>query len=391
MRQYAASGVTTAQNAYADRRLIRHFAEAARRSRLSLRLVVLPEWETALAIARGDFSPDVPDHGHLRLGPAKVFADGSIQGYTDYLAKPYHVPFGGDETYRGYPIFARERLAAILRELHQAGLQIAVHGNGDAAIDDIIEALRAAQAAHPRLDARHVLVHAQMTRDDQLDAMKELGITPSFFSLHTYYWGDRHRDIFIGPERTARISPAQGAADRGLRFSIYCDTPVVPMTPLLLVWSAVQRISTSGAVIGAEQRITPAEALAAVTIDAAWQYFGEDDVGSLEPGKLADLVHPIGIPAPIRSRFQFPRQACGEPWRQWRRVSSGKMRRRCLRIGKRRRRPEGAGNATLRAALRAHRRRCPALVMLRHHGAPGAWPDERARPSYGVRNSDGVH
>jgi len=133
-------------------------------------------------------------------------------------------------------------------------------------------------------------VHAQMARDDQLDAMKSLGMTPSFFSAHTYYWGDRHRRIFMGPERADRMSPTRSALDRGLRFTVHLDTPVTPMNPLLLVWSTVNRISTGGQVIGADQRIPVMQALRAVTIDAAWQNFLDRDVGSLEPGKYADLV-----------------------------------------------------------------------------------------------------
>jgi predicted amidohydrolase YtcJ len=133
--------------------------------------------------------------------------------------------------------------------------------------------------------------------------MAELGITPSFFSLHTYYWGDRHRDIFMGPERAARMSPAHAALKRRVPFTIHCDTPVVPMTPLLLAWAAVNRLSTSGAVIGPAERISVEQALRATTIDAAWQYFDEADKGSLEPGKRADLVllsdNPLERPATL--------------------------------------------------------------------------------------------
>ena len=165
-----------------------------------------------------------------------------------------------------------------------------MHGNGDAAIDDILDAFEAAHRARPRVDARHVVIHAQMVRDDQLDRMQRLGGIPSFFSLHTYYWGDRHRDLFMGPERAARMSPARSALDRGIRFTIHADTPIVPMEPLRLVWAAVQRRSTSGASIGAGQRIGVMQALRAVTLDAARQHFEEEHKGSLEPGKLADLV-----------------------------------------------------------------------------------------------------
>ena len=303
-REYASRGVTTAQNANADARAIETMVAASKQGYLPLRAVMCPSWELALEMSEGRYAIDLAGDPLVRLGAAKVFADGSIQGYTGYLAKPYHVPFEGDADYRGYPIFPREKLVSIVGDLHRAGWQVVIHGNGDAAIDDILDAYRTALAETPRPDARHAVIHAQMAREDQLDAMHELGVTPSFFSLHTYYWGDRHRDIFMGPERAMRMSPAQSAVRRGIRFSIHCDTPVVPMTPLLLVWAAVNRISTGGAIIGAEQRLTPMQALRAVTIDAAWQYFDEAVTGSLEVGKRADMVilseDPLTYPLFIR-------------------------------------------------------------------------------------------
>lgn len=129
-----------------------------------------------------------------------------------------------------------------------------------------------------------------MSREDNLDKMKELGVIPSFFSLHTYYWGDRHRDIFMGPERAMRMSPAKSALDRGIIFTTHCDTPVVPQEPLKAVWAVVNRLSTSGQVIGSEQCVDVYNALKAYTYNAAYQYFIEDKVGSIETGKWADFV-----------------------------------------------------------------------------------------------------
>ena len=141
-----------------------------------------------------------------------------------------------------------------------------------------------------------ILIHSQMAREDQVARMKDLGVTPSFFTAHTWYWGDRHRDIFIGPERAAVISPSKWALDHGVRFSSHLDTPVTPMLPLQAVWSQVHRITYGGDVLGPEQRIGVMDALRAVTIDAAWQVFQEDNRGSLEPGKYADLVVLSGNP-----------------------------------------------------------------------------------------------
>ena len=226
----------------------------------------------------------------LKLGGIKIVQDGSNQGFTGYFTEPYHTPFNGDPEWRGYPARSREDLTAMVKGLHRAGYQIAIHGNGDAAIDDIIHAFREAQRDFPREDARHRIEHCQMVRKDQLDEIAELGITPSFFVGHVFYWGDRHRDIFMGPERAAGISPLKSSIDRGIRFTVHDDTPVTPVDPLQLIWVSVNRLTRSDQVLGPEERVSPLEAMRAMTTDAAWQNFEEDIKGSIEPGKLADLV-----------------------------------------------------------------------------------------------------
>jgi predicted amidohydrolase YtcJ len=289
-RQYLAAGVTTAQNGYAEADHLSALLWASRLGLFPLRLVVWPRAEAAERILDTTLAFDPPADGRVRRGAVKLIADGSIQGYTGYLGEPYHVLPGEDPGYRGYPRIARDELIRRVGRFHRAGWQVAVHGNGDAAIDDILDAFEAAQREALREDARHVVIHAQMARDDQLDRMRALGVIPSFFVLHTFYWGDRHREIFLGPERAARISPAHGAELRGLRFTLHADSPVVPMEPLRIVWAAVNRRTTSGRELGAEEGIAPQRALRAVTIDAARQHFQEDELGSLEPAKLADLV-----------------------------------------------------------------------------------------------------
>lgn len=302
--EYAAMGVTTAQSGLTPKVVLDGLYYAWKLGRIPFRLEVWVDHELGLAIADGDFDPGKYQADDFHLGAVKIIQDGSIQGYTGYLSEPYHVPFEGDANYRGYPAMKREELAELVATLHKADLNIAIHGNGDAAIDDIIYAVEQAQKEHPRSDPRLILIHAQMTRPDQLKRMGELGITPSFYVAHTYYWGDRHRDIFMGPERAARMSPTATASKLGVRFTIHLDTPVVPMDPMLLVWSAVNRRSTSGEIIGPAERISPTAALRAVTIDAAWQIFQEDNRGSIEAGKFADLVvlaeNPLEHPARIR-------------------------------------------------------------------------------------------
>ncbi|MEP5764538.1 MAG: amidohydrolase [Halieaceae bacterium] len=296
-REYAAQGVTTAQSGGVDRSMAESMAVPVQIGLVGPRLVLFP-FEHLLGEDLLDGSFDSADlaSDKLIIGPVKIVADGSIQGFTGYLAEPYYTPYKGDPEYRGYPAVPRDELIEIVARYHAAGFQLAIHGNGDASIDDILDAFELAQAQNPVEDPRLILVHAQMAREDQLLRMRELGVTPSFFSAHTYYWGDRHRDIFMGPERAARMSPTRSAQDLGLRYSVHLDTPVVPMLPLQLLWSTVNRISTGGDVIGAEQRVSVMQALRAMTIEAAWQVFQEDNIGSLESGKLADIVILDGDP-----------------------------------------------------------------------------------------------
>ncbi|NRA32713.1 MAG: amidohydrolase [Polyangiaceae bacterium] len=303
-KQYAAVGVTTAQSGLSVETTVRAMSVASWLGLLPIRLMVWPDEKMGLEMARGERSRDTWHRSELDIGAIKLIADGSIQGFTGYLSEPYHTPHNGDPNYRGYPTIPRKRLIELVTELHGAGFQIAIHGNGDASIDDILDAFAAAQKASPRDDTRHIIVHAQMTRADQLRRMKRLGVTPSFFVAHTYYWGDRHRDIFMGPERAARMSPAASAKKLGVPFTIHLDAPVVPMDPLFLVWTAVTRTSTSGKVIGEAERISIMDAFRAITIDAAWQIHQEKNRGSLEVGKYADLVvlnrDPRGSPKALR-------------------------------------------------------------------------------------------
>lgn len=286
---YLAHGVTTAVIAHGTRETLITLKTAFARQFLPFRVVQMMSGPT-------EALPPVVAAGPVRTGAIKLIQDGSIQGYTGSFTKPYH---NRPET-RGWSARTRDELTAIVKRYHNAGFQIAIHGNGDAAIDDILHAYAEAQREHPRPDARHRIEHCQTAREDQLKRMKELGVTPSFFVAHVYYWGDRHRDLFLGPERAARISPLASASKLGLRYTLHNDTPVTPVDPLHLMWCAVNRLTSSGRVLGPEQRITVQQALRAVTIDAAWQNFEEQARGSIEPGKAADLVildrNPLAVP-----------------------------------------------------------------------------------------------
>ena len=294
-RIYLQQGVTTTVIAGASSETLRDLETAVADHSLRLRISALVIWRDADPYPELKTSPE-----HLHLTGVKMFQDGSIQGYTGYLGTPYFKQPEGKTDWCGYASRPREELIRLVTAFHQRGLRVAIHGNGDAAIDDIIEAFAAAQKASPRPDARHRIEHCQTAREDQLERMEQLGVTPSYFVAHVYYWGDRHRDIFLGPERAARISPLASSLRHHLRFTLHNDTSVTPVNPIMLVWTAVNRITSSGKALGKDEAIPVMDALRAVTSEAAWQNFEEQDRGSIESGKLADFVildrNPLAIP-----------------------------------------------------------------------------------------------
>jgi predicted amidohydrolase YtcJ len=287
---YAAQGFTTVQNGLATLEQIKGMSGASKLGLIPQRLVVWPKDELGLEVAEGTLDLRQYESDRVHIGAAKLVGDGSIQGYTGFLGEPYFQPGEHPEDYRGYPNIDADVLKTQVKSIHCSGQQVAVHGNGDAAIDQFLDAWEEALEACPAEDARPVLMHSQMSRADQLERMKKLGVVPSFFSAHVYYWGDRHRDIFLGPERAARISPAASAVALGLPFTTHLDTPIVPVDSMLQLWTPVARETSSGQALGPEERVTVEQALRAMTCDAAWQLRLEELIGSIEPGKLADLV-----------------------------------------------------------------------------------------------------
>ena len=233
-----------------------------------------------MGIGRG-FGSDL-----LRIGAVKIFHDGSIQILTAALAQDYLCRPG----FRGEFIRPQVELDVLVERFHGKGLQIAVHANGDAAIESVITAFERAQEKRPQPVLRHMIIHCQTASDDHIIRMKALGIVPSYFPNHVHYWGDRHLSMFLGPERSARINPAGSSVKAGLRFTLHADTPVTPISPLHSMHCAVNRITRDGELLGPDERISPHDALKAYTTDAAYCSFEEDIKGSLSSGKVADFV-----------------------------------------------------------------------------------------------------
>jgi predicted amidohydrolase YtcJ len=263
---------------------------AAERGLLKLDLIAYPSYRV-MNLLEGEYAPSRQYNNHWRVGGVKLGLDGSPQGKTAYLTEPYFkVPANQNADYRGYPTLKQEEVNRYMELFYDKGWHPLVHANGDAAAQWMIDAVALASRKHGIDDRRTTMIHAQTVRDDQLERMRDLQIIPSFFVSHTYFWGDWHRDSVLGPKRAARISPVKSTVDRAMPFTLHNDAPIVPPDMLHLVWSAVNRITRSGKVLGPEQRVSVLDALKGITIHAAYQNFEEGIKGSIEPGKLADLV-----------------------------------------------------------------------------------------------------
>lgn len=226
----------------------------------------------------------------FRNAGIKFGLDGSPQGRTAWLSKPYSErPEGTDSNYVAYPTYDLELYNSRLKKMIDKGVHVLVHANGDEAIEQMINGIENAIADQPNIDHRSVIIHAQLMREDQLENVKKLNIIPSYFSAHTFFWGDWHR-ISFGDKRAEFISPVQATIQRSIPFTLHNDAPVVPPDMMRLISITVNRKTRSGYTLGENQKATVMEALYACTLGSAYQYFEEDMKGSIEARKYADLV-----------------------------------------------------------------------------------------------------
>ena len=227
----------------------------------------------------------------FRVAGAKLTVDGSPQGFTALRDRPYFAPVGNyPPAYLGYASVRQAQIDEAVEWAYANGVQILVHANGEGAQDMLIAAAEAATERHGAADRRPALIHGQFAREDQVDSYKQLGIIPSFFPMHTFYWGDWHRDHTVGPTLVDDISPTGWAVKRGMIFTSHHDAPVAFPDSMRVLSATVTRRSRSGDIIGPDQRVDVITALKAMTLWPAYQHFEEDEKGSIEIGKLADLV-----------------------------------------------------------------------------------------------------
>lgn len=297
---YAAAGITTAHEGLthaADVELIYRAAEGG------ANLIDVVSYPFILELDEVLSKHPPQEFGSYRnrvkLGGVKVTLDGSPQGRTAYFTTPYLVDGpDGQHNWRGELGFSQDIVNGWFKQVYDLGLPLDIHANGDAAIDVALAAHEFAAADDLGRDRLTVMVHSQFVRRDQLQRYVEYKIIPSLFTQHTFYFGDAHVQL-RGKAQADFLSPMRAAIDLGLQPTNHTDFVVTPLDQMFVVWTAVNRVSRSGAIIGADQRVTPLEALKAITINAARQYREADQKGSLEVGKIADLVVLDGNPLTV--------------------------------------------------------------------------------------------
>jgi len=226
----------------------------------------------------------------LKIGGVKITIDGSPQGRTAFFTRPYLTGGpGGEKDWRGELTFPQEMVNQMVAKVYGLGVPLFLHANGDAGIDAFFKAHEFAAAGDLTKDRHVTMIHAQFTRKDQIPTYLKYKIRPSYYTLHTYYFAEAHIKN-RGAEQAMYISPMRDSIDAGLHPTNHTDFVVAPLDQMFMLWSAVNRTSRGGEEIGIDQRITPLEGLKSMTLWGAEQYGEEARKGSLEVGKLADLV-----------------------------------------------------------------------------------------------------
>ena len=288
-RMWARFGYTTAQDGRSSAGSVETLKSLGAAGEIPIDVVAYPDVLEGRDYIAANVSKDYANR--IRVGGCKLTIDGSPQGFTALRDRPYYDPVGDyPADYAGYAAITNEQLQDAVNWCYEKGIQIMVHANGEGASDMLVDALEAAQERYGTPDLRPVLIHGQFLREDQVDSYKELGVFLSLFPMHTYYWGDWHRDHTVGPVNAQNISPTGWVRERGMMFGSHHDAPVALPDSMRVLSATVTRRTRTGDVLGPDQRVDVMTALKAMTIWPAWQHFEENDKGSIESGKLADFV-----------------------------------------------------------------------------------------------------
>lgn len=282
-RAYLAVGLTTVCDAQVTARELGAYTVARRAGRLPLRTVCMPLSHQLEAFDATGISSGLGDEW-LSLGAMKFYCDGSLIGGTAAFSEPY----GEDHQFCGVLYWPPDELAAAIVHAHRSGWQVGVHAQGDRAIGIVLDAFSAAQRARPGRDARYRIEHAGYPTDAQLETMAALGVICVAQPNYLRDSGDEFL-VRLGP-RAHGLQPLRRALRAGVRVVVSSDSDVTTYDPFHTIAAALERRTSSGAEIGPDERLSVEEAVLAHTIDAAFSIRKDHLVGSIEVGKLADLV-----------------------------------------------------------------------------------------------------
>ncbi len=295
---WASYGYTTAQEGRATPAVMAAAIEAGKQGFYPIDLVIYPDVLINRDIILEKASPAYKNH--VRVGGAKLTIDGSPQGFTALRDRPYYDPVGDyPPGYKGYSAASMEQVVDAVDWAFANKVQILTHANGEGASDMLLAAIDAASDKYGPADRRPVLIHGQFLREDQVDDIKRLQVFPSVFPMHTFYWGDWHRDHTVGPVNGDNISPTGWLLERGMKFGSHHDAPVALPDSMRVLDATVTRRTRSGDILGPDQRVDVMTALKAMTLWPAYQHFEEHNKGSIAVGKLADFVLLSGDPTAI--------------------------------------------------------------------------------------------
>jgi predicted amidohydrolase YtcJ len=286
---WASFGYTTAQDGRSSSGIVEALKAVDAAGGLPVDVIAYPDVLESKDYIEANVSKDYT--GHVRVGGCKLTIDGSPQGFTALRDRPYYDPVGDyPPGYAGYAAVTMEQVQDSVNWCYERGIQVITHANGEGASDMLIAAIGAAQEKYGDSGNRPVLIHGQFLREDQVDSYKDLGVFMSLFPMHTFYWGDWHRDHTVGPVNAENISPTGWVRERDMMFGSHHDAPVAFPDSMRILDATVTRRTRSGDILGPHQRVDVMTTLKAMTIWPAWQQFEEERKGSIETGKLADFV-----------------------------------------------------------------------------------------------------
>ena len=280
--KYLSYGITTIQEGYMSKELLNIYKVLVEKNILKLDVVGYPDLDSIEEYEKIFPKSYKKYNNHFKIQGIKMILDGSPQGKTAWMKKPYE----GENEYKGYSTMRYEDIVKNIKYAKSNGLQVLAHCNGDAAVEEYIKACKEVGNVD---ELRPVIIHAQTITKRQLLKAKKLGLIPSFFIAHVYYWGDTHIKN-LGLKRASLISPVKEAVDNKMIFTLHQDSPIIEPDMLETVWCAVKRQTRDGKILGAQEKISVYEALKGITINSAYSYFEEENNGSIEIGKKAQFV-----------------------------------------------------------------------------------------------------